>query len=248
MAGEVPRHLSFWGFKLLAVGIVGVKVSELSIFIDESGDFGAQSDFYLLTLVFHEQRHSIARELHRLECRVTELGLSPSRAIHAGPVIRREDEFALLPLSTRRALLGALFAFTRRSGIRYFTAAVKKRECPDRIQLKARLARELSGFLREHMEYFLSFDRVIVYYDNGQAPVTELIGTVFGSMFFDVDFRKVTPSDYRLFQSADLLCTIELAAIKADAGQLSHSEEIFFESRRKLKKNWLSQLRRLRLA
>ena len=97
------------------------------------------------------------------------------------------------------------------------------------------------------MEYFLSFDHVIVYYDNGQAPVTELIGTVFGSVFFDVDFRKVIPSDYRLFQSADLICTLELAAKKADEGKLSRSEEIFFESKRKLKKNWLNQLDRIRL-
>ena len=97
------------------------------------------------------------------------------------------------------------------------------------------------------MEYFFSFDRVIVYYDNGQAPVTELIGTVFGSVFFDVDFRKVVPSDYRLFQSADLICTLELAAIKADEGRLSRSEEIFFESRRKLRKNWIAQLDRMKL-
>lgn len=222
-------------------------MSELSVFIDESGDFGAHSEYYLLTLVFHEQDYPIDEELSRLERRVSELGLSPSHAIHAGPIVRREDEFALLDLSSRRALAGALFAFTRRAKVRYLTIAVRKKECPNRIKLKARLARELSSFLRNHMEYLLAFERVIVYYDNGQAPVTELIGTVFGSVFFDVDFRKVVPSDYRLFQSADLICTLELAAIKADEGELSRSEEIFFESRRKLMKNWVSQLRKMRM-
>lgn len=96
------------------------------------------------------------------------------------------------------------------------------------------------------MDYFLAFDRVIVYYDNGQSPVTELIGAVCGSVFFEPDYRKVIPSDYRLFQSADLLCTLELAGIKADAGKLSRSEEIFFESWRKLKKNYLDKLDKLR--
>lgn len=224
-----------------------VKLSELSIFIDESGDFGSQSDYYLLTFVFHEQDHSIAAELLHLERRMSELGFPSSHALHAGPIVRREDEFTSLPLSTRRSLAGALFAFTRRSGVKFFTVVIRKRECPDRIRLKARIAREISSFIRDHMEYLLSFDRVIIYYDNGQAPVTELIGTVFGSTFFDVDFRKVVPSDYRLFQSADLICTLELAAIKADSGELSRSEEIFFESRRKLRKNWLSQLDRMRL-
>lgn len=28
-------------------------MSELSVFIDESGDFGTNSEYYLLTLVFH---------------------------------------------------------------------------------------------------------------------------------------------------------------------------------------------------
>mgnify|MGYP000852058840 FL=1 len=222
-------------------------MSELSIFVDESGDFGIHSDYYLLTLVFHEQSHSIAEQLSRFEQRVLELGLPSSQVVHAGPIVRREGEFSSLSLSARRALAGALFAFTRHSGVHFFTIVVKKQECSDRIRLKTRLARELSGFLRDHMEYFLSFDHVIVYYDNGQAPVTELIGTVFGSVFFDVDFRKVIPSDYRLFQSADLICTLELAAKKAGEGKLSRSEEIFFESKRKLKKNWLNQLDRIRL-
>lgn len=222
-------------------------MSELSIFIDESGDFGTHSDYYLLTLVFHEQGQSLEAELLRLERKASGLGLPSSHAIHAGPIVRREDEFTSISLDTRRALLGALFAFTRRSGVRLFTFTVRKKECRDRLRLKTRLARELSAFLRDHMEYFFSFDRVIVYYDNGQAPVTELIGTVFGSVFFDVDFRKVVPSDYRLFQSADLICTLELAAIKADEGRLSRSEEIFFESRRKLRKNWIAQLDRMKL-
>lgn len=78
------------------------------------------------------------------------------------------------------------------------------------------------------------------------SPVTELIGTVLGSVFFDVDYRKVEPSSYRLFQSADLICTLELAAVKMEREGLSKSEEIFFESRRKLRKNWLAALNQMR--
>ncbi|MBC2888404.1 DUF3800 domain-containing protein [Gordonibacter massiliensis (ex Traore et al. 2017)] len=217
-------------------------MSELSIFIDESGDFGSNSEYYLLTLVFHDQSNPIDEEIVALRRKLADLGLSTNRAIHAGPIVRKEAEYANLSLSTRRSAFGSLYAFTRKAKVVYFTIAVKKKECPDRIRLKNRLARELASFFRDHMQYFLSFDKVIVYYDNGQAPITELIGTVCGSVFFEVDYRKVAPSDYRLFQSADLLCTLELAGIKADAGKLSRSEEIFFESRRKLKKNYLCKL------
>lgn len=217
-------------------------MSELSIFIDESGDFGSNSEHYLLTLVFHDQANRIDEEVEALKHKLAEAGLSSSRAIHAGPIVRKEDEYARLPLSVRRSAFGCLYAFTRKAKVTYFTVAVKKKECPDRIRLKNRLARELALFFRDYMDYFLAFDKVIVYYDNGQSPITELIGTVCGSVFFEVDYRKVAPSDYRLFQSADLLCTLELAGIKADAGKLSRSEEIFFESRRKLKKNYLCKL------
>lgn len=221
-------------------------MSELSIFIDESGDFGSNSEYYLLTLVFHDQANCIGEEVVVLKRTLAEAGLPPGQAVHAGPIVRKEDEYASLPLSTRRTVFGCLYAFTRKTKVSYFTIVVKKKECSDRILLKNRLARELSLFFRDHMDYFLSFDKVIVYYDNGQSPVTELVGTVCGSVFFDVDYRRVIPSDYRLFQSADLLCTLELVSIKADAGKLSRSEEIFFESRRKLKKNYLDKLEKLR--
>lgn len=137
---------------------------------------------------------------------------SSDRAVHAGPIVRKEDEYASLSLPTRGSAFGSLYAFRRKVKVTYFTIAVKRKECSGRIHLENRLARELSPLFRDHMNYFISFDKVIVYYDNGQSPVTELIGTVCGSVFFDVDYRKVTPSDYRLFQSADLLCTLELVA------------------------------------
>ena len=226
---------------------LGAPMPELGIFVDESGDFGSRSDYYVLTLVFHDQAQPIDGELSHLTARLQSAGLPPGHAVHAGHIVRREGEFSTWPLSVRRAIAGRLLAFTRRCGVQYHSTCVRKREYPDRLRLKTRLARELALFFRAHMEYFFSFDRVIVYYDNGQAPVTELIGTVLGSIFFDVDFRKVAPSDYRLFQSADLICTLELAAVKADEGHLSRSEEIFFESRRKLRKNWLAGLEKLRL-
>lgn len=237
VAGEVPRLFYVWGCQL----------SELSIFVDESGDFGSRSDYYVLTLVFHNQAQPIDGELAHLTAQLQSAGFPSDHAVHAGPIVRREGEFAAYPLSVRRAIVGRLFAFTRRCGVQYHAVCVRKREYPDRIRLKTRLARELALFFRAHMEYFFSFDHVIVYYDNGKSTITELIGTVLGSIFFDVDFRKVVPSDYRLFQSADLICTLELAAVKADEGCLSRSEEIFFESRRKLRKNWLSGLEKLRL-
>lgn len=215
---------------------------ELSIFVDESGEFGTNSEFYLLTLVFHDQSHHIDEALHTLDRRLAELGQPTENAIHTGPIIRKEDEYQNVPLATRRAVFSRLFAFTRASGVSYVTIALSKKEYAGNLKLRARLSRELSLFLREHMGYFTAFDKVIAYYDNGQSAITELLVAVFGAIFFDVDFRKVKPSSYRLFQSADMFCTLELLRLKQEHNSLSKSELIFFESRRKLVKDYLKKL------
>lgn len=59
-------------------------MSELSIFIDESGDFGSNSEYYLLTLVFHDQANRIDEEVVALKRKLAEAGLPSDRAIHAG--------------------------------------------------------------------------------------------------------------------------------------------------------------------
>lgn len=53
-------------------------MKELSIFIDESGDFGAynyHSPWYIVTMVFHDQRKSIQEPLEHLEKELLLLGL-----------------------------------------------------------------------------------------------------------------------------------------------------------------------------
>ena len=65
----------------------------LSIFIDESGDFGVynfRSPLYLVTMVFHDQQNSITKSIQGLETHLQSLGY-PQHAIHTGPLIRRES-------------------------------------------------------------------------------------------------------------------------------------------------------------
>ena len=64
-----------------------------------------------------------------------------------------------------------------------------------------------------------------------------IITTVFSTLFDKVEFRKVKPSDYKLFQVADLICTLELTKDKADKNAMSKSELEFFHSAKDFKKN-----------
>ena len=57
-------------------------------------------------------------------------------------------------------------------------------------------------------------------------------------------FRKVMPSDYKLFQVADFICTMELINLKHESNLFSKSEMIFFGNRRDLKQNYLKALKK----
>ena len=123
---------------------------------------------------------------------------------------------------------------------------MNKKEHFGQLAIKGRLANELGTFLRDNLEYFQNFDKVIVYYDNGQAIVVDLINTVFSAYLSRVDVRKISHADYRLSQAADLICTLELLRLKEERGvSMSRSEEIFFESRRRLNKVFFKTLNKM---
>lgn len=226
-------------------------MSELSIFIDESGDFGdyeKHAPFYIIALVFHDQGKDIGGQIAHLRRHVREAGFPENHAIHSAPLVRREKDYLNLDMAQRRRLFRHLFDFMRLCDIKYEAFVFKKREFKDRDQLVSRMSREIGGFVRDNFEFFRSFDEVIVYYDNGQKEVTNLVNAVFNA-FLEADVRKVNPSDYSLFQAADMFCMLRLLTEKLDDGQtsLSKSELDFFLSVRDLKKNYLKPARKKRL-
>ena len=215
---------------------------ELSIFVDESGDFGHHSDYYVVVLVLHDQGHDITMALDRLAVELRSGGLDPSHPIHSGAAIRGEDEYRGLPLQARLREFTRLFAFAQHIPVSYQGFRFRKREYANRLALKGAISRSLFGFMQDHAHYLLSFDKVIVYYDNGQAEITDILNTLFSAFFSSVEFRRVLPAHYRLFQVADLYCTLELLAGKSADGRLSRSDLYFFESRRALQKDYLAKL------
>ena len=72
--------------------------------------------------------------------------------------------------------------------------------------------------------------------------MTKILSSVFNTLLENVEFRKVLPADYRLFQVADLICTLKLTELKMESHTLSKSEIFFFNDERTLKKNYLKPL------
>lgn len=212
----------------------------LSVFIDESGDFGLyeqHAPYYIVSMILHEQSRDISDNIAGLEHHMLNLNCE-QHVIHVGPLIRREQNYRFDLMEDRKKLFNALFNFARKLPFSYVCAKVKKNECADVVELTAKLSKSISSVLKEHSEYFDSFDRIIIYYDNGQVELTKILTTLFNALFGNVEFRKVKPSDYKLFQVADLVCTLELLIEKANATAFSHSELEFFHNIRDFKKNY----------
>jgi hypothetical protein len=65
-------------------------LSELSIFTDETGDYGKNSDYYKVILLFHDQSADISHHVERLSKELEIIGFPPGSAVHTYPIIRKE--------------------------------------------------------------------------------------------------------------------------------------------------------------
>lgn len=224
-------------------------MKELSVFIDESGDFGEITErpaYYLVTLLFHDQKNEIVSNVKKLEESTKNSGFD-FEYIHTGPVIRREDVFSGLSIDERRKLLFKMLNFITCCPITYEVAVVNRKEAPDKISLSGRLGREITNVIEKNKAFFDGFDKIIVYYDNGQIELGAILNTVFSIHFSNVEFRKAEPQKYRLLQAADFICSMELLKIKKNENRLSNTEKQFFYKSQELKKTFFKTVDKKRL-
>ncbi|SEF99362.1 hypothetical protein SAMN02910276_01614 [Butyrivibrio sp. Su6] len=52
--------------------------------------------------------------------------------------------------------------------------------------------------LKEHMDYLKEYDKVIVYYDNGQRKLGSILNAIFSIQLSNVEFRKAEPQKYAI--------------------------------------------------
>lgn len=233
--GTLPRHF----FALEKI------MSKLSIFVDESGDFGKvdnSSPYYLVSLVFHDQSEDIHRAISMLDNALSYTD-SKQRPIHTGPLIRRELPYHNMTIDERRQLIYKMRTFFLHAPISHTTIKINRREADDKFSLTAQLSKCLKAYIDKHRDYFSSFDKVIVYYDNGQQELNLVLNTIFSLLLSDVEFRKASQSEYRLLQLADYICTIELLSIKLSEKRLSKSETAFFYKPQELKKTFIKSIK-----
>ncbi len=223
-------------------------MKELSVFVDESGNRGFDSKYYLLTLVFHDQDEPLTPHIDGYEQTLAVSGLD-NIPLHLNPLMRAGGDYAALPTETRLRLLNRFAAFAVKIPFTYRTFAYEKRAFANDESLFATMRRDLVYFLFEHLVYFQAFDKVKIYYDDGQGDVTKALHSGFEYALGKqaVVYRDGSPEDYRLQQVADYACGLELASLKYERSEQSKTEIIFFGTRREFLKNFLKKLRKHRL-
>ncbi len=221
-------------------------MKELSIFVDESGDFGPVSNhspFYLFTLVFHDQNNSITESIPRLDEQIQNIGF-PIHAIHTGPIIRNENFYKSYSFDERKRLFNSLLFFTSKVDIKYHTIFADKRIHSNKKDLINYLSKSFANFVRDNWEWLNSFDKIIVYYDYGQSEITTILTSVLNSLLYEVEFRHVQPNEYKLFQVADMICTLELSSHNYDSNKISKSEQNFYHSKKEFNKFYYKTIKK----
>ena len=206
-------------------------MKELSVFVDESGDFGEynhHAPYYIIAMVFHKQENSIAEDIEKFNKELMLMGLDEKHCVHNGPIVCRETPYENMSIIERRHILNKMVAFTRQLDISFKCIHIEKKHITDTVEASGKLSKQLASFIRENYTDFLTYDKIKVYYDNGQIELTRILSLVLNALLPKVEFRRVIPSDYRFFQVADLICTLELERLKMENKMISKHELEFW--------------------
>lgn len=187
-----------------------INIKRLNIFIDESGDFGfvkGSSDLYAVSFTLHESSDSIQNELKYLNEKLESLDYKGM--IHLAYLIAKRGDYSHFDLEKRKSIFWAIFYFSNRVKVKLKTIIIDKKYINKKMQLNMALAREIGQFVNDNREYLESFDKIVIYYDNGQETLATILDTLFAT---NLNVERRVEFDHtkkRLFQVSDMLTVID---------------------------------------
>lgn len=155
-------------------------MKRLNIFVDESGDFAfntESSELYVVSFTFHEQNDNIKSELEILNNKLEKLKYT--NMIHMADLIMKRGDYSHYSIEQRKKLFNAIYQFSRRIPAKYSSVVVDKRFINKTPQLRYKLKSEIENLMQNNIEYFNKFDKIVLYYDNGQTMLGRVLNSVF---------------------------------------------------------------------
>lgn len=178
--------------------------------MDETGEFGFgknASRLYGVSFTFHEQSDDISIELGKLNDRLQRIGYTDM--IHMADLIMRRGYYSDFEIKTRKSIFNSIYQFSRKIKVRYKTIIVDKKYVDSGKVLKYKLANEIDKMIIENGGYFNKFDRIVMYYDNGQEILGTILDTVFNRFEGYLYVDNFNHKEKRLFQVSDMLTYID---------------------------------------
>jgi len=232
----IPRHFY----------ILGWKMSELGIFIDESGIFETNqilnpnlSDLYIVSFLFHNKSLSIDEDILKFENFLVANNLPKELPIHTMPLIRQQKPYNELNWEMRRKIFYNLFQLMRKLKLQHKTFVCNKKYCPNKQTIKQNLDNFITQMVVNNLEYFKKFNNIVIYYDKGQDYLSKILHKAFSTNLNNYRFKEdVCQAEYRLLQCADMICSIELTKQRKKNNEHIKSLDKFFISDSKFNKNY----------
>ena len=192
----------------------------------------------------HDRSESIADSIEAYEGALRAKGL-PDMPFHASPLMNGKDMYSGLDLA-RKALLGSFRVFFRHAPVRYRAFAYATKQFASLERLAGAMRRDLVNFLFDNLAELQGYDAVKVCCDNGRHSIAESLHLAieYALSRDTVVYRSAQPSEYRLSQAADYICTMELTAIKYAEYATTATDEKFFGKWSDFKKGILKETRK----
>lgn len=208
-------------------------IKRLNIFIDESGDFGfvkGSSDLYAVSFTLHESADSIENELKYLNRKLSDLNYNGM--IHLAYLVAKRGDYSHFDLEKRKSIFWAIFYFSNRVKVKIRTVIIDKKYINKKMQLNMALARKIGQFINDNKAYFDTFDKIVIYYDNGQETLATILDTLFATNPKVERRIEFDHTKKRLFQVSDMLTVIDKLDYKRKNNiSFTKAEKYFFNGK-----------------
>lgn len=212
-------------------------IKRLNIFVDETGEFGygvKSSMLYGISFTFHEQNNDISGELNNLNNRLMKIGYT--NMIHMSDLIMRRGDYSKFDIKMRKSIFNSIYQFSRKIPVKYHTIIIDKRFIDNGNVLRKQIINEVNQMIKNNEGYFNKFDKIVMYYDNGQEPLGYILDSLF-IRFNSYEHRvKFDHVEKRLFQVSDMLTYVDKAIYKHKKNIKYEKSELYFFGNDELRK------------
>lgn len=212
-------------------------MKRLNVFVDETGEFGFgknASELYGVSFTFHDQDDDITEELNNLNDRLNKIGYT--NMIHMASLVAKKDEYKNMDISKRKSIFNSIYQFSRKINVKYCTIIINKKYSDTKEKLRKKLQYKINEMLKVKEKFFNKFDKVVLYYDNGQDTLAIILDSIFSSLNgyeHRIDFDH---KEKRLFQVSDMLTFVDKYDYKYKNKLTFTKNEKYFFSNEEIRK------------